>query len=412
MANEYFGEPRNEPTVIDSMRDPSAMTTSRTKIDAKDSLVLIEPQAQPFTVLTRAVRGTRTVTQYKYDLFEKDPHIRLSQVSGAVTSGAVTVNVKSGQGTRFRKYQLVQNSRTREVFWVSAISTDALTVTRQIGGTGPAAMVDGDNLVLMGEAHEDGGNLGTLISTKEVNVYNYTQIFKKGIGWSGRQLHTDFYGGKDKTSERRAQAIEFKKEIEFSAFFGQRHTMTGSNSRLVTMSGGFEFFANKTNWDLQGNEPTENAFMEFLEYIMREGNGGRLYGKGMKWLFAPPRLLTIIERWARDRIRVVDALSGGNTSTSKMAKGLGVRMAVSEFRSTHGKLMLVEAPILAHGNNDRALVVDLEHVQQVVHQGRDIRLLENQEANDDDAEKEQWFGDVGWDIENANAHGWITNIPQ
>ena len=405
------GEQRAEPTLIDAIRDDSAMVTNRVKIDAKDSLVLIQPDSAPFMTLSRTMKNPRTVTQHQFEHFEKDPQPRLAKVSGAVTSGATTVNVQSGQGTRFRAGQLVLHINSREVFRVTSKSTDALTVVRQYGSTGPAAFVDGDTLLIMGEARESGGTLGGIVSTKEVRVYNETQIFSKAIGWDGRLLHTDLYGGKDRNSERRAQAIEIRKEIEYSAFFGVRDSKTGPNSRLITTTGGLEFFANKNVWDLQGNEPNEQQFVEWLEWVMREGDGGSTHGKGVKWLFASDRLLTIIEKWARDRIEYVNPLGLSSTSTGDMARKLNVGLKVGKFTTTHGTIMLVKTPLFRDGHPDRSCLVDMEHIKAVRHQGRDLRMLEKQEANDEDASKEQWFGDVGWEITNAEAHSWIVNGP-
>jgi hypothetical protein len=405
------GEPRAEPTLIDAIRDTSAMVTNRVKIDAKDTLVLIEPESAPFMTLSRTMKTPRTVTQHQFEHFEKDPQPRLATVGSAVTSGATTVNVTTGHGARFRASQLVQHVKSREVFRVTSVSTDALTVVRQYGGTGPASFAVGDNLVIMGEARESGTTLGGIVSTKEVRVYNETQIFSKAIGWEDRLLNTALYGGKDKMSERRAQAIEIRKEIEFSAFFGVRDSKTGTNSRLITTTGGLEFFANKNVWDLQGNEPNEQQFVEWLEWSMREGDGGSTHGKGVKWLFAADRLLTIIEKWARDRVEYVNPLGLSSTSTGDMARKLNVGLKVGKFTTTHGTIMLVKTPIFRMGNPDRSVLVDMEHIKPVRHQGRDLRLLENQEANDEDAEKEQWFGDLGWEITNAEAHSWIVNAP-
>lgn len=408
-APNFLGQPRDEATVIDGLRDPSGMVSNRVKFDARDTLVLIEPQSSPFTTLTRAMRGTRVVGQYRYDVFEKDPLPHIVKVNGAQTSGDTTIEVDDG--TKVKKWQLLLNKRTGEVFRVTSISTNDLTVVRQYGGTGPAAMNDGDELVIMGEAREDGVGIGSYISTQERDVFNYTQIHGRGIAWSGRQMNTDMYGGRDPNTERKAQAIIFKQDIEMSAFMGVRDSKTGPNSRLITTSGGLKYFATKNVWNLGGNEPTRQQLMEWVEWMMREGDGGSTYGKGVKWLFCSDRMVTIFEKLAIDAVRYVDPLKGSRTGVGDNARKLNVGLRVGMFTTSHGTIMLVKSPIFRKIGPDKSVLVDMEHVRQVTHRGRDMRLLKNQEANDEDLTAEQWFADIGWEITNADAHGWIVNAP-
>lgn len=410
-APDFIGVPRDDAVLIDGTRDPSAMVSNRIKFDAKDSLVLFEPKAAPFTTLMTHMRDRRKATQYRFDVFQKGPLPRVATVNGAQTSGDTSIEVTTGQGTRFRADDLVLNGRTREVILVTAISTDTLTAVRQIGGSAAAPMSDLDELVILGAAREDGSSLGDLKSTKEEDVFNYCQIFDRGIGWTGRQVNTDYYGGRDKNTERRAQGIEFRKDIELAMFFSKRHTRTGSGGKLQTMMGGLEYWVDDA-WDVNGQEPTENQFMEFLEWAMREGDGGSTHGSGVKYLFACDRMITIIERWARDRIQYVNPLGvDTGTSTSRMARKLNVGLRVGKFTTSHGDVMLVHSPIFRIGNPDRSILVDLNHVRWAYHQGRDVKLLENQENNSEDASKERWFADVSLEVTNKKAHTWITNIP-
>lgn len=388
---------RTSPTMVTDQRDYLQTTTQRIKADVKNKIVMWEPEAAPLTVFTKRLGMTREVSQYSFDTLEKEPLPRLVTISGAHTSTITTVTLATNHGGRVAKYYVVRNTRTGEVFWVSAVSTDSLTVTRAIGGFSDA-MNDGDVCEIMGSAYEDGASKGTFKSVKETRGYNLTQIVRTGIGFTGRQSVTGLYGGKDPMTERKAQAIEHRKSIEYLMFFGQRHDTTGPNGKKLSFMGGLNYFLQSNVWNCGGNEPTERQFNEMLEYTMRWGDGGNVFGSGNKVLFASPRWQTIIESWGRDKVRYTQ---GENT--------LGLK--VGTYESVHGQLKIIRQPIFTGKNAQFAFLVDPNHLWYVYHTERDTKLIENIQANDVDGAEEEYLSDVSIEVDLEAAHARLEGIP-
>lgn len=388
---------RPDPTMVTSLRDPGTTVGQRLIADVKDEIVLVLPKATPYTLLMKKYRK-RQVTQYSYDWLEKDEYPSIADVSGTQTSDDTSVEVATGQGTRIPKHALLLNRRTREVILVTAVSTDTLTVVRGIGGV-QEAMDSGDKLELLNTAHEDGNSRGDLKSIKEDRYFNYTQIIRTAYGFTGRQENTSMYGGKDPKTERAWQAIEHAKQIEKMLLFGRRHTRTGANGKLQTMSGGLEFFIKTNVWDLNGTEPTADQIVEVLEEFMKHGRGGYLGGERKKFLFASPRWCSKFAKIAHKDIEYRPA----DTT-------LGIR--IGQLQSPHGDVMVVHDPLLTgpeHGG--WAFLVDPNHTFYVYHQGRDTKLLDNRQANDVDGSEEEYLSDCGSQVELEFAHGIWKGLP-
>lgn len=397
MATPFVPAPRTAPTIVSDQRDYIQTTSQRIKADVKDKIVFWEPEAAPLTVLTKRLGRTRTVSQYQFDTLEKEPYPRLVTVSGSQTSSDTAIELTTGHGGRTFKYAVIRNQRTGEVFWVSSVSTDTLTVTRAIGGFS-AAMNDGDTCVIEGSAYEDGSAKGTLKSVKETRTFNYCQIIRKPFGFTGRQMVTGLYGGRDPMTERKFQAVEHRKDIERALFFGQRHSTTGSNSRTLAFMGGINYFIQSNVWNCGGFEPTERQFNEMLEYAMRWGDGGNVQSSGNKVLFASPRWQTIFDSWGRDKIRY-----------DSSDQQLGIK--VGSYVSSHGMLKVVRQPLFVGKDAQYCYLLDLNHLAYVSHVERDTKLVENIQANDVDGFEEEYITDCSLDLEIEAAHARFEGIP-
>lgn len=403
MASGPVPIPRDVPTIVTGARDPGTTVSQRIKADVKDEIVLYRPSAAPFQVLTRALRKKREVTQYAFDILEKDEFPRTSELDADATSSGTSLTLKSGHGGRVAANYVLQNTRTGEQVLVTAVSTDTLTVVRNISDVGSGQdMLAGDTLDFLRPVFADGADIGTLKSVKESRIYNYTENIRTQYGFTGRQMNTSMYGGMDPDTERKAQGIEHAKSIEKALWFGKRYSRTGSTG-LQTFTGGFFYWVQSNIWDLNGQKPTERGFVEYLEFAMALGKGGNDDGSATKYLFASRRWITEIEFWARDRIRIVDA---GEAAGKKR---LGLKLGF--FDTAHGTVVIVMEPIFDGPNADKAALVDMNHIRYAYHQGRNTKLLEDRGGNGVDGETEEYLTDCGLDIELEPAHGVLKGLP-
>lgn len=393
----FSAVPRSDPTLVAGMRDPGTTVSQRIIADVKDEIALYMPSANPVTVITSHMRRKREATQFQYDWLTKDEQPRSVTVLNAYTAGATSIVLAAGHGDRIANNYVLLNKRTREHALVTLVSTDTLTVVRGIGGVQEAGLA-GDSLEFQRAVFEDGGGIGTLKSIKEDREFNYTEIIRTPFGFTGRQKNTSMYGGKDPMTERKWQGIEHAHSIENALMFGRRHSRTGSGGKLQTFTGGVEFYLRSNVWDLNGNIPTERAFIEWLEVAMLYGKGGNLEGTQTKYFFCSARWLTVIEQWARDKIEY-----------RPLDKRVGLK--VGFFDTAHGTVVLVKQPLFVGDHGGFGMLLDLNHVRYVYHSGRDTKLLEGRQANDVDGEQEEYLSDCGLELELEAAHSMVRGLP-
>lgn len=162
-------------TALNAHESTANINTSQIVRDVADRLAYLDPNAAPFTLLTRKA-DTRVAESYKFEWFEKELSPKLDQVNNGAGYAAGATSIVVDNGAYFRVGDIVQVARTAEVFRVTAISSNTLTVVRAVGETSAAAMVDNDDLFILGSAYAEGASVGTEHSHQETAVYNYTQI--------------------------------------------------------------------------------------------------------------------------------------------------------------------------------------------------------------------------------------------
>lgn len=396
---DFQANPRTPATMVSGTRGPENVVSQRVIADVQDEIALYMPSASPLMSLTSKLRKKRQATQYRFDWLEKDEYPRQVALSAAVAAGNTSLVLNAGEGARIAPNYVLLNVRTRESFLVTVVATDTLTVVSLTSGA--ASSVDqnaGDALVFTRAVYEDGVGIGTLKSIQEVDQFNYCEIIRTPFGFTGRQMNTDLYGGRDPVTEKKFFGIEHAKSIEKALMFGRRFSRTGASGHIQSFMGGVEFFISSNIWNLNGNVPSERAFVEFLEEGMRWGRGGNQDGSGTKYLFASSRWVTELEFWAKDKLqyRVLDEQLG---------------LKAMEYVSAHGRVMILKDPILDYNHPDMALLLDLNHLRYVAHQGRDTKLLDNRQANDSDTEQFEYFSDISLQVELEAAHAILKGLP-
>jgi hypothetical protein len=396
--------PRDPATVVSGLRNQNTTLSNRIIVDMSDTIHRVLPEAAPLTTMTSAFKNKRKVTQPQFDFLEKDKYPRILTVNGAVVGASATINVATGQGTSVAAGYMLRNTRTGEQVRVTSVATDALTVGRGKGSQ-VLDMADGDTLIFTRSVSEDGADIGVLKSVKETRDYNYTEIIRRPYGWTRRQAQTAMYGGKDTATERRSQAIEHEIDKELTAYFGRRYSEVGSGGNLITYTGGLEDKVTSNRWNLNGIEPTERAWIEFLEEALRWGDGGYLgggkakasgAGSATKYGFFSSRWMTFFASWGLEKLRF---------TTSD--KSLG--MDFVKYQSPHGVVMLTKSPVLDMFAPDMGIIVDLNHFAYAYF--TDTILLKDRELPGVDGMEEEYLSDIGWEITIQESHSILTGIP-
>ncbi len=219
------------------------------KPDVSSELSLLDVNRYPLVaLLTNAgkdpVNGQgqsmkkESCSNHKFEWYEKS----YAETSDAVNNGSgyasSDTSIVVDNGDYFNENDIILVPRTGERMQVTAVSSNTLTVTRSIGTTAAAALVDSDPLFIIGNAFGQGSDSATAVYKQKTNVYNYTQVFKTSIDISGTHEAEETYTGKTRAEERKIKGVEHMISIERAFMFGERASGTDSDGKECYYTGG------------------------------------------------------------------------------------------------------------------------------------------------------------------------------
>jgi len=393
-----FTEPAFNPTIVSGARTTGDIVSGRIKPDYADEIFSYQPNGNAMSLLLVKARKKRKAKQYQFNFLQKDRYPYRDKVNLAAGYDADDVSIVVDNGDRFYARCIVFVPRTGETFLVDSVATNTLTVgQRGLGATG-APLLDNDELVIIGDAYPENADVGALVSIAETNTFNYTQTIRTPFAFSGRDMNTDMFGGPDMKTEEKWQSSEHTQKVEKILLWSNRATFTDTSpANINTTTGGLYYWVKDQNeWAINGIPFNHKNFVEYLEYGMYYGRGGR-FGTRTKWLFGSSAYMTQIESWGHDQVRLVP---------SDTVLGLKVK----KIQTTHGDVMLVDHPLFEGANRDKAFLVDMNHVRYVYHQGRDTQLRRDIGTPGVDGKTHEILTDCGLEVTLPLAHGFLSGL--
>ena len=106
----------------------SGIQSAQRIIDMEDEIFLLEPDAAPLTVFTKATKTGRTAFSPSFSWLEDVLAPKTLTLSS--DGGSTSLTLATGDGGKVATYDLVKNTSSGEIMLVTAIITDTLTVTR------------------------------------------------------------------------------------------------------------------------------------------------------------------------------------------------------------------------------------------------------------------------------------------
>lgn len=376
---------------VNGVRDTNNILAAKMKIDMAEKIALLQPSATPLTVFTKRAKGATVAAKNpKYSWMEDDLGARWDAINNGAGYANNATSIIVDNGDYFSAGDQVKVPRTGEVMLVTAVATNTLTVTRGFGVTAAAALVDNDPIVIIGNVNEEGSGTRTLKSTLEVEVFNYTQIFKTPFGVTNTQNSTDMFGGQDLSYQQKKKGIEHMVDMERAFMFGEKKLDTsGSHPKRAT--GGLLSFLNQNNYDASGALTQSEFDQNVAELAFR-------YGSSEKLMLCSARVLSVINGWATGKLQIQQ---GEDTF------GLSVTKYVTPF----GVLNLVYHPLLEGAvYGGYGVILDVENIKNRPLQGRDTKLETNIQANDEDQRKDQYLTEAGLQVSLPKTHAVVTGV--
>ncbi len=348
--------------------------------------------AQFMTILNKL--PSRAATQVKANWLEDEyMPIQSTLASGSITAaGQTAISVAAGEGAYFRVNDVLYVAETGEKLLITAISTDALTVTRSVGGVAAATASSGSQLVLIGNASPQGADTGTLKATKRVLGFNYSQIFRNPAGFTGTEAEAELYGADDPAREIAKKAVEHRRLLEGALWVGGRDFTSAAPSSQGFMGGVSEFLTSNVF-------PTFGAlslsgFDTKIQQIMQQGSLEKV-------IFAAPTAAGALSRLAANNWVMADENVDvyGAKVNFFVSGAYGTRLPVIVKRewgaySTAGFSL-----------GGAIFVLDLQRVSRRPFRTRDTRLLPNRQGNGEDKVVFDYLTETSFELKNESAHG-------
>lgn len=378
------------PTIITGQRATAATNTilaARRVIDMDDKIYLLEPDKAPLSLLASAVSKKAVINpEYKELEDELIPHSDRINYSTGYATNATELTVDNGGYFPANSLWIVQ--RTKEVVLATSVSSDVVTVTRGWGGTTQATLVDNDQLTCLGGAALEGTTAESSKTTKATSNTNYCQIFRWPFEITNTEIASELYGGADLPYQTKKAGIEFAKRVDLAFFFGEASEVTSGTTPRRSTGGLNEWIS--TNTKDMGGSFNYNTFVEFSEDLFR-------YGAKDKVAFV-----------SRGIASAITLAAMGHMELGQKEDTFG--MSVSRLVTPHGRLRVVTHDLL-EGDvfGGYGFIVDLDNIGYRFLRGRDVKLMQNIQANDADSRKDEYLGEIGMFRALEKTHGLITN---
>lgn len=367
-------------------------------VDMSDAILNLWPEETPLTVLLSKL-NKQSCYNPKFEWLEDEPVPWVATYTGATetTQGtSLTVN----DGNLFAPNDLVKVFRTGEVFRVTAVSGNTLTVTRNWdGGATNRLLQNNDALFILGDAQPEGAPVPQSRVTKKTPRFNFTEIFRTPVKITGTLEASRLYGGNERAYQRAKMGREHRMKIERALWFGTRAELLTGDTPVRSTGGVFYFLS--TNKTTLANESafTKAEFDKFLESVFA-------YGSDERWVFASPRLLTLINGFADSALRVLTFEVGRLRD-----RVYGIQ--ITRYQGAHGVVNLVRTPLFkdyrtSGGVAGKVLVAldfDRDAAAYRYLQGRDTQLRIDVVRDGTDASVDEYLSECGLQLGLEQRHG-------
>lgn len=389
--------------VIGMRSTSQIITEARGVRDVADKIFYLEPDEQPLVTVLTALKKKRPCFNTKFTWFGSDFVARWGQVdSTTVTTTGTSIGVVDGTIFRVNDLvavpKLVSSSTAPEIMRVNAVSTNTLTVTRNIGGSGAATIPASAALTLAGSANAEGGAFPSMKSTAPVEYTGYTQIFRTPLEVTNTARATRVYGEDELNRLRFEKAAEHKIEMNRAFLFSKPSEDTSGTTPIRTTDGLFnKITSNVTN---ANGTLTQNTLETFARQAFR-------YGKKKKILLASPTICSAINQFAKSHMTLGPGEKKYGVSTNQILTAHGTWMLMNDW-------MLEDGVSGQNGFGGNAFSLDLDEItiRYLADNGvsRDTKYLEDVVQDGADRRADEYLTECGLQINQEKYHARLYNV--
>lgn len=383
-------------TMLTGVVSDNTILANQRVIDMSEKISLLEPDAAPLTTFLQKL-NKKDCFSSKVEWLSDELKPRLTALAATAASADTTIGLTAGTGQYFRAGDVLRIATTGENVAVTAMATDTAGVVRAIGSVAAATAASGVDVVLVGNASQQGATIGTLKQTKLTANYNYTQIQRNPFGSTNTEAVSENYGGPELKRERGKKLLEHKVEMEHTAWFGRRHLIT-SGTQPQGFCGGFSDYVTTNITSAGSNALTQTGFETFLRTGFR-------YGSRNKVLFCSPLIMSGLSSFPQGRLAPPSPdVNKWGVHVRKYESGAGDQVDIINLREFQD----YQTALTQFGG--WAFLVDMNDVRMRPLRTRDTRYMENLQAPDEDSEKHEFRTEWSIEIGNEKNHAILKAV--
>ena len=379
--------------------------------DVSEQMVLLEPDAAPLFVLTNAAKRKQPTIGPRFEWIEDTEVSLWGQASAGSDYASTVVTILVADGTLFGVGDIVavpkaqSSNAAPEVFLVTAVATNTLTITRGIGSAGADTITQTGSLRILASAFKEDDNIGAQRYTAKTVQISYAPIFKTPVKITHTAASTKQYGAPQ--GERKFQLVKamirHRSEIEAAGLWSRAsETLATPGTRWTTMGWLSRIATNKTDASTTATITTWNTFSETAFR----------YGDKQKLLLCAPRVISAINFYSQNKLltRVGDTVFGVKIARLELA--LGEFMLANDYR-------LGTSDVGFPGGNSfatHAYSIDLPSVALRYLNGGgdnllgDTKLYENVLTDGSTVRTDEYRTQMGWEIRHERKHAWLFDL--
>jgi hypothetical protein len=387
-------------TVVQSTIGTEEVLVDERKIDMDETFRKLRPDESQFTTMTDRL-GSNAAIREKVNWIEEDDFPRIVSLASAAAAPATSLVLTAGQGKIVQANDILRNMRTGAAYLVSGISTDTLTVAK-IGSIAETNNNAGDSLLVVGDAQPQGSQLPVARYLARVLGFNYTEITRTPWKFTGTMTAISLWGGNEPGKEAVRQARVHKRKWEAIGFFGARSFVAAAapNNDPQGTAGGMVEFIQSNVLDQAGTALSPDAFDGFASKVFA-------YGSQDKVLFASPTVVASMSKWNRTGMgQYYMAPENGTVHGVQVdafiSGAYGYRIPVVVKKEWNAN----DFPVTG-GYGGYAFLIDMQYVLRRPLQGRDTKLLTEQQPKGEDTYAAEYFTEATYEVAQEKTHGLI-----
>lgn len=369
--------------------------------DVSEDMVLLEPDQAPLLVLTTKAKRKSPSKDHKIEWVEDAEVSFWGQANAGSDYASNVTNIAVTDGTLFAVGDLVavckanSSSAAEEAVRVTAVSSNTLTITRNVGSAGADTIGSSVSLRILGPAFAENAGTATIRSTTKVVKTSYVQIFKDAMQVTDSAEASETYGAPE--GERKFQQFKLMQRhragIESAILWGRAsEALSGAASIWTTMGLKSRISTNLTDVSTtftvtKMNDISETAFR---------------YGQPEKLAIAAPKYISGFAAFSQAKLNTVVEAKVFGVNINKIVTPFGTLMLANNFR--------MEAGVSGQpGFNDELYIVDLPSVRLRYLRGLDTKLHLDVEQNGATAKTDEIRSYIGAEIRHEQKHSRAYN---